>query len=138
MPSGDVPRTKLTMVSFLPLVLDQGYHKIYRVLGSQGCNNKNLGSTNAEVRILENSYSWVKIFTLVNVLREKTKTNSQFRISGLMNSKIEVSGLRYPEIKQKRKHTCEKWIFFESEKVSLSRWQGFRVLRFRKEKKNKL
>jgi hypothetical protein len=62
--------------------------------------------------------------------------NSQFRVSGLMNSKIEVSGLRYPEIKQKRKHTCEKWIFFESEKALLSRRQDFRVLRFRKEKKN--
>jgi hypothetical protein len=47
----------LTMVSFLPLVLDQGYHKSYRVLGSRGCKNKNLGSTNAEARIPENAYS---------------------------------------------------------------------------------
>ena len=58
----------LTMVSYLPLVLDQGYHKSYRVLGSQGCKYKKLGSTNAEARI--------------------------------------------PEVKQKGKHTCEKWILF--------------------------
>jgi hypothetical protein len=45
-------------------------------------------------------------------LGEKLKTSSQFRDSGLVNSKIKVSDLRYPEIKQKSKHTCEKWIFF--------------------------
>jgi hypothetical protein len=40
----------LTMVSFLPLVLDQGYHKSYRVLGSRDYKNKNLGLMNAEAR----------------------------------------------------------------------------------------
>jgi hypothetical protein len=40
----------LTMVSFLPLVIDQGSHKSYRVLGYRGCKNQNLGSTNVEAR----------------------------------------------------------------------------------------
>jgi hypothetical protein len=48
---------KLSMVSFLPLVLDQGYHKSYRVLGFRGFKNKDLDSTNAEERIPENAYS---------------------------------------------------------------------------------
>jgi hypothetical protein len=40
----------LTMVSFLPLVLDQGYHKGYHVLGCRDYKNKNLGLMNAEAR----------------------------------------------------------------------------------------
>jgi hypothetical protein len=31
----------LTMVNFLPLVINQGFHKSYRVLGYRGCKKKN-------------------------------------------------------------------------------------------------
>jgi hypothetical protein len=40
----------LTVVSFLPLVINQGFHKSYRVLGYRGCKNKNLSSMNAEAQ----------------------------------------------------------------------------------------
>jgi len=76
----------------------------------------------------------LKIFTLVNVLHEKTKTNSQFRISGLMNSKIEVSGLWYTEIKQKSKHTCEKMDLFWKWKIiaiQATRFHSFKNLEWK-------
>jgi hypothetical protein len=47
-----------------------------------------------------------------------------------VNSKIKVSDLRDPEIKQKSEHTCEKWICFESEKsiaVQATRFQSFKI-----------
>jgi hypothetical protein len=47
----------LTMVSYLPLVLDQGYHKSYHIFGSRGCKNKKLALTNAKARIPKNVYS---------------------------------------------------------------------------------
>jgi hypothetical protein len=72
---------KPTMVSFLPLVLDQGSHKSYRVLGYRGCKNKNLGSTNAEARNPDDVSSRVKSFTIVDALGEKLK--NEFAVSRL-------------------------------------------------------
>jgi hypothetical protein len=66
------------------------------------------------------------------------KTSSQFRDSGLVNSKIKVSDLRDPEIKQKSEHTCENGSVLKVGKAFLFRRQDFRVLRSRKEKESQL
>jgi hypothetical protein len=63
---------------------------------------------------------------------------SPFRDSGRMNSRIKVSDLRDPEVKQKSEHTCENGSVLKVEKALLSRRQDFRVLRSRKEKENQL
>ena len=41
---------KFTMISFLPLVLNQGSHTSYHVLGYRGCKDKKLGSMSAEAQ----------------------------------------------------------------------------------------
>jgi hypothetical protein len=58
----------------------------------------------------------LKDFTLVNVLGENLKTTSSFRDSGRVNSRIKVSDLRDPEVKQKERTFLRKWTCFESRK----------------------
>jgi hypothetical protein len=55
-----------------------------------------------------------------------------------VNSKIKVSDLRDPEIKQKSEHTCENGSVLKVGKAFLFRRQDFRVLRSRKEKESQL